>query len=134
MFFLLEYLVLFATIVAARGCNLSGNFTCASGAHIIVARGSLEPQGPGIIGVVAQHLLNRIPNSDISALKYPTIYEPYMPSQTEGVRALAEVVKQYAALCPRTKMILLGYSQVSLKYCIFNSLWCLSSHSVPTES
>ncbi|KAG8349407.1 hypothetical protein FVEN_g12374 [Fusarium venenatum] len=38
--------------------------------------------------------------------------DPYKPSQTEGVRALTEVVQQYVARCPRTKMIILGFSQV----------------------
>ncbi|OBS27094.1 hypothetical protein FPOA_01035 [Fusarium poae] len=111
MLFLVNCMVLFVTLVAARGCNLVTNSTCTSGAHIIVARGSLEPQGPGIIGVIAQHISSRIPNSDLSALEYPAIYDPYKPSQIEGVRALTEVVKQYSARCPRTKMILLGFSQ-----------------------
>ncbi|RGP74882.1 hypothetical protein FLONG3_5994 [Fusarium longipes] len=111
MLFLVKYMVLFVTLVASRVCDLPGNFTYTSGAHIIVARGSLEPQGLGIIGAVAREILNRIPNSGVTALKYPAIYEPYKPSQTEGVRALAEVVSQYAARCPKTKMILLGYSQ-----------------------
>ncbi|KAI1068443.1 hypothetical protein LB507_004469 [Fusarium sp. FIESC RH6] len=63
------------------------------------------------MGAVAQQINARIPNSDISPLKYPAIYEPYKPSQTEGVRNLAKVVRDYAARCPETKMILLGYSQ-----------------------
>ncbi|KAH7196632.1 cutinase [Fusarium flagelliforme] len=111
MLFILRYLILFATLVAAKGCNLADNSTCPSGAHIIVARGSLEPQGSGLMGAVAQQIRARISDSDISPLKYPAIYEPYMPSQTEGVRTLAKVVRDYATLCPKTKMILLGYSQ-----------------------
>ncbi|UZP33138.1 hypothetical protein NXS19_000954 [Fusarium pseudograminearum] len=111
MIFLITYLLLLVVLVSARGCNLVTNLTCTSGAHIIVVRGSLEPQGPGIIGVVAQHISSKIPNSDISALEYPAIYDPYKPSQTEGVRALTKVVKLYAALCPKTKMIILRISQ-----------------------
>lgn len=113
MLFILRYLILFATFVAAKGCNLADNSTCPSGAHIVVTRGSLEPQGSGLMGAVAQQIMLRIPNSDTSPLKYPAIFEPYVPSQTEGVRTLAKVVRDYAALCPKTKMILLGYSQVS---------------------
>jgi len=112
MLFILRYLILFATLVAAKGCNLADNSTCPSGAHIIVARGSLEPQGSGLVGAVAQQIMARIPKSDTSPLKYPAIYEPYMPSQTEGVRNLAKALRDYATLCPKTKMILLGYSQV----------------------
>ncbi|KAJ4137398.1 hypothetical protein NW768_002985 [Fusarium equiseti] len=111
MLFILRYLILFATLVVAKGRNLGGNSTCPSGAHIIVARGSLEPQGSGLMGAVAQQITARISNSDINPLRYPAIYEPYMPSQTEGVRNLARVVRDYAAHCPKTKMILLGYSQ-----------------------
>jgi hypothetical protein len=115
MLFILKYLILFATLVAAKGCNPAGNSTCPSGAHIIVARGSLEPQGSGLMGAVAQQIMLRIPSSDISPLKYPAIFEPYIPSQTEGVGTLAKVVRDYATLCPKTKMILLGYSQVNQK-------------------
>lgn len=117
MFFLVNYLLLFATLVSARGCNIVTNLTCTSGAHIIVIRGSLEPQGPGIIGVVAQRISSRIPNSYISSLQYPAIYDPYKPSQTEGVRALTKVVKQHATLCPKTKMIILGFSQAGRLCC-----------------
>ncbi|KAF4963808.1 hypothetical protein FSARC_8168 [Fusarium sarcochroum] len=111
MIFIVRILILFATLVAAQGCGTLCNFSCVSGAHIIVARGSLEPQGPGIIGTVAQQIMNRIPNSEIVSLKYPAMYNPYEPSQTEGVGALAVVVEQYASICPETKMILLGFSQ-----------------------
>jgi hypothetical protein len=58
-----------------------------------------------------------IPDSDMISLLYPAIYEPYKPSQIEGVEALALAVWQYAAFCPDTKMILLGYSQVSQINC-----------------
>ncbi|KAJ4271307.1 hypothetical protein NW762_000009 [Fusarium torreyae] len=111
MLFILRILILFAALVAARGSEYPGNFSCVSGAHIIVARGSLEPQGPGIIGSVAQQIMDRIPNSDIVSLKYPALYNPYEPSQTEGVGALTMAIEQYAAICSETKMILLGFSQ-----------------------
>lgn len=115
MLFILKYLFLFATLVATKECSLAANFTCASGAHIVVARGSLEPQGPGIMGAVANQVLSRIPNSDISSLIYPAIFDPYRPSQTAGVSNLAKVVRHYATVCPKTKIVLLGYSQVSQK-------------------
>ncbi|KAI6769538.1 hypothetical protein HG530_004167 [Fusarium avenaceum] len=98
-------------IAIAQGCDVPGNFTCVSGAHIIAVRGSLEPQGPGIIGAVAQQIMSAIPHSNLISLWYPAIYEPYKPSQIEGVEALSLAVWQYAAFCPDTKMILLGYSQ-----------------------
>ncbi|KAI8691685.1 hypothetical protein LRP88_08946 [Fusarium phalaenopsidis] len=100
--------VLFASLTAAKDYERPG---CVSGAHVIVARGSLEAQGPGIIGEVADKILNRIPDSDMVSLVYPAQYDPYEPSQTEGVRTLTEVVNKYAKACPKTKMILLGFSQ-----------------------
>jgi hypothetical protein len=110
--FILQALTLLISLVISQGCDIPSNFTCVSGAHIIAVRGSLEPQGPGIIGAVAQQIMSAIPDSDLTSLRYPAMYEPYKPSQIEGVEALALAVWQYAAFCPDTKMILLGYSQV----------------------
>ncbi|KAF5680864.1 acetylxylan esterase [Fusarium heterosporum] len=111
MLTILLSLLLLITSVIAEGCDVPINFTCASGAHVIVVRGSLELQGPGIIGTVAQQIMTRIPDSDMTSLRYPAIYEPYKPSQIEGVGALVLVIWQYVAFCPDTKMILLGFSQ-----------------------
>lgn len=79
MFFLFNYLLLFATLVSARGCNIVTNLTCTSRAHIIVIRGSLEPQGPGIIGVVAPTYLEQ--NSQLG-YKFPTVSSHIRPLQT----------------------------------------------------
>ncbi|CCT62943.1 related to acetylxylan esterase precursor [Fusarium fujikuroi] len=111
MLFILRYLILFANFVACQEYGQPGNASCVSGAHIIVARGSLEPRGPGIIGAVAQQVQQRIPHSDVVSLEYPAIYNPYQPSQMEGVAALAVVLAQYVTVCPKTKIILLGFSQ-----------------------
>ncbi|KAM0441086.1 hypothetical protein ACHAPT_000391 [Fusarium lateritium] len=108
MLSILKFTTLLAATVAAKEYNPPG---CVSGAHVIVARGSLEAEGPGIIGEVAQKILNRIPGSDMVSLEYPALYDPYEPSQTEGVKTLTEVVNKYAKSCPKTKMILLGFSQ-----------------------
>lgn len=111
MLSILKTATLFASLVAAKDYD-SPN--CVSGAHVIAVRGSLEAQGPGIIGEVADKILNRIPDSDVASLVYPAQYDPYEPSQTEGVRTLTKVVNKYAKACPKTKMILLGFSQVSI--------------------
>jgi acetylxylan esterase len=114
---ILQALAILIGLVIAQGCDIPSNFTCVSGAQIIAVRGSLEPQGPGIIGAVAQQIMAAIPDSDMMSLRYPAIYEPYKSSQIEGVEALALAIWQYAAVCPDTKMILLGYSQVSQIEC-----------------
>jgi acetylxylan esterase len=113
MLFILRYLILFVTFVACQEYGQPGNASCVSGAHIIVARGSLEPQGPGIIRAVAQQVLDGIPYSNMVSLEYPAIYNPYQPSQMEGIAALSVVLAQYVTVCPKTKVILLGFSQVS---------------------
>jgi hypothetical protein len=113
MLFILRYLILFVTLAACQEYGQPGNTSCVSGAHIVVARGSLEPRGPGIIGAVARQIHQRIPHSDTISLEYPAIYDPYQPSQMEGVVALSVVLAQYVMVCPKTKIILLGFSQVS---------------------
>ncbi|KAF4343235.1 acetylxylan esterase precursor [Fusarium beomiforme] len=111
MLFILRYLILFVTLVASQEYGPPVNISCVFGAHIIAARGSYELPGPGIIGAVAQQVLQRIRYSDVASLEYPAIYNPYQPSQMAGVAALSVDLAQYVEACPRTKIILLGYSQ-----------------------
>ncbi|KAF4974376.1 hypothetical protein FZEAL_8708 [Fusarium zealandicum] len=111
---MLPVLILFVFFLAFTGAKSTDgpeHLACAAGAHIIVARGSLEPQGPGIIGQVAQQIVQRIPGSDMESLIYPAEYDNYLPSQTRGVKAMSKMVRAYAKRCPGTKMVLLGYSQ-----------------------
>lgn len=85
---------------------------CPSGAHIVVARGSEEAQGPGVLGPVAERIKNLVPGSDIESLIYPALFEPYNPSQMAGVAAMTQLVGDFTHQCPDTKIIILGYSQV----------------------
>lgn len=87
--------------------------TCASGVHIIVARASTEAQGEGAIGAVAVEIEAAIPGSDSVAVVYPALLEPYPPSEEAGTAAMTALIQEYVASCPRTKIVLLGYSQVS---------------------
>ncbi|KAF5008508.1 hypothetical protein FDECE_5208 [Fusarium decemcellulare] len=98
--------IFFVALASAVGAT-----QCPPGAHIIVVRGSLEPQGPGIMGDVARKILKRIPDSDMESLIYPALYEPYVPSQVAGVENMTQLVHDYSDRCPQTKMIILGYSQ-----------------------
>ncbi|KAF7547845.1 hypothetical protein G7046_g8878 [Stylonectria norvegica] len=86
-------------------------FPDCSGIHIVVARASTEAAGTGMMGTVAEQIHKRIPDSDIQALDYPAQLEPYLPSQTQGVATLTEVVRNYVVQCPTSKIVLLGYSQ-----------------------
>ncbi|OHX00006.1 carbohydrate esterase family 5 protein [Colletotrichum incanum] len=84
---------------------------CATGVHIIVARASTERPGTGVIGAIANNVQARIPGSDIEAVDYPAELNPYKPSQKAGVTAMTKLVQDYAAACPQTQMVLMGYSQ-----------------------
>lgn len=88
---------------------------CVSGAHIIVARASLEVPGYGILVTVKDEILARIPDSNSIAVPYPAqIAGPpaYFVSEPEGVGNLTQLVTQYYDACPTGKMVLMGYSQV----------------------
>ncbi|KZL74238.1 carbohydrate esterase family 5 protein (cutinase) [Colletotrichum tofieldiae] len=84
---------------------------CATGVHIIVARASTERPGTGVIGAIANNIQTQIPGSDIEAVDYPAELNPYKPSQKAGVTAMTKLVQNYAAACPQTQMVLMGYSQ-----------------------
>ena len=92
--------------------SLSANTTCATGVHMIVARGSTEQPGPGIIGAVATQVQQSVAGSDKDALIYPATFDNYTSSESTGVAAMKSLIQSYVALCPSSKIALLGYSQV----------------------
>ena len=96
-----------AALVAATQDPTCG---CAS---IIVARASEEKPGTGMLGPLAAEIQHQIPDSNIVALNYPAELEPYIPSQTQGVAALTRLIHEHTIACPDTKLVLMGYSQVS---------------------
>lgn len=110
---ILAGLTLLAALVTAKTTPGPGDLNCPSGVHVIVARASQEAPGPGIMGQVANTVLERIPGSDMESLDYPALLDPYVPSQTAGVANLTTLIQKYSEKCPRTKMVLMGYSQVS---------------------
>ena len=92
------------------------NITCtpATGAaHIVVSRASTEAPGTGVLGSVADAIVAARPGSDIATNPYPALLDPYVESQTAGVGNLTDIVLNYQSCCPDSKMVLLGYSQVS---------------------
>ncbi|GKT42945.1 acetylxylan esterase 2 [Colletotrichum spaethianum] len=84
---------------------------CVTGVHIIVARASTERPGTGVIGAIAENIQGQVPGSDIAAVDYPAELNPYQPSQKAGVTAMTKMVQDYAAACPQSQMVLMGYSQ-----------------------
>ncbi|KLU82147.1 hypothetical protein MAPG_01224 [Magnaporthiopsis poae ATCC 64411] len=87
------------------------NTTCVSGVHMIVARASEEPPGPGFLGKLANDLVSKIPGSDFVAVDYPAKLSDYKASQKAGLVAMTNLINDYTAACPNSKIVLMGYSQ-----------------------
>lgn len=115
--FLLHSLpLLLATPASAQGSNGTGNFTCADGLYIVVARGTTEPAGSGAMGVIGDDVAGRVRDSEVVGLDYPaTLSDPiYVESVIDGGRAMKEAVEGYHDACPDGRIAVLGYSQVWL--------------------
>lgn len=87
---------------------------CATGLHIIAARGTNEPAGLGVIGFVANAVAAAVPGTTVAGLEYPATFRDYPDSEGEGAAALRKAIDQYVANCSAARIALLGYSQVSL--------------------
>jgi len=87
------------------------NGTCDRGLHIIVARGTLEPDGPGHMGRVAEIVAKMIPGSTVSDVNYPASVD-YYPSEALGIESLSVMMIEYHSRCPHNPIALMGYSQV----------------------
>jgi len=85
--------------------------SCASGVHIIAARGSTEPQGEGPLQNVSSLIEASIPGSDDIAVVYPADLVPYESSEEAGVTNMTQEITSYVQQCPNSKIVLLGYSQ-----------------------
>ncbi|KAJ0165991.1 Acetylxylan esterase 2 [Colletotrichum tanaceti] len=87
-----------------------GQQACAP-VNVILARGSLEAQGVGLLGNMAKNASSQIPGSIITALEYPAQLDPYPPSVAAGVANMTTLLTQQVQQCPGTKLVLMGYSQ-----------------------
>ncbi|TID02587.1 Acetylxylan esterase 2 [Colletotrichum higginsianum] len=79
--------------------------------NIILARGSLEAQGVGLLGNIAKNASTQLPGSIVTPLEYPAQLDPYPPSVAAGVTNMTALLNQQAQQCPGTKLVLMGYSQ-----------------------
>lgn len=96
-------------MIAPFGC--SAREACDKGLHMIVARGTDEPEGGGIMGRIADQIAGEIPDSSVTPVDYPASSD-YEQSVPMGISVVTFMIKQYAHSCPDGKMALLGYSQV----------------------
>jgi acetylxylan esterase len=89
----------------------SSNSPCAA-VDAIDARGSLEAEGSGKIGAVAEEVQKAVKATvAIQAVKYPAELIPYEPSVVKGDEAIKAELEEEVSKCPGQKILLLGYSQ-----------------------
>lgn len=112
-----------ASASASASASLSGNATprsanaCASGAYIIVARGTNEAPGQGKTSQVAQMVADRVPGSISVAVDYPATAlkrkrDLYPVSVSKGIEDTISKIHNYVADCgDGSKIVLMGWSQ-----------------------
>lgn len=79
--------------------------------HLILARASTEPPGPGFMGAVALLITQSVPNATLASVDYPATFSEYPQSETKGVHELRRMILAHSERCPDTKLALLGFSQ-----------------------
>ncbi|KAK6348060.1 hypothetical protein TWF718_005879 [Orbilia javanica] len=80
--------------------------------YIISCRATLEVQGEGQIGQIAEYVQSAsMQTVERVALEYPAILEGYAQSAATGAEALKQLVSKQAKECPNQKIVLMGYSQ-----------------------
>lgn len=85
--------------------------TCATGVHIIAARGSTEDPGEGKVQPLSALIEAGISGSDDVAVDYPADLIDYPISETEGVTNMLSQIQSYVAACPDANIVLAGFSQ-----------------------
>ena len=84
--------------------------------HVFGARETTAPAGFGSAGTVVNLILNAHPGATSEAINYPAAGgSSYGASVVAGVQAVTNQVTTFANQCPDTKIVLVGYSQVSLR-------------------
>lgn len=79
--------------------------------HIIIARASTEPPGPGMIGALAEQVIQANPGATNESIDYPATLSDYQDSSEQGTAAMTRTLTDYANACPCAQIVLMGYSQ-----------------------
>ncbi|KAG5924040.1 hypothetical protein E4U53_003471 [Claviceps sorghi] len=88
------------------------------GVHIVVARGTGQPPGYDLLLPMVNELLAKYPGSTAESVDYPACGGSpacggisYGDSARQGTAAVAKTVNAFHAACPKTQLVLMGYSQ-----------------------
>ena len=96
--------------VPASAVPASG--TGCAAAHVIAARGSNEPAGPGRLGPLVSAIQNGV-GAPVSAssVSYPASALFYSWSTTQGDAAIKKMLTVQVTKCPTQAIVLVGFSQ-----------------------
>lgn len=93
------------------------------GVHVFGARETTVSPGYGSSATVVNLILGAYPGSTSEAITYPACGGQascggiaYGTSANQGTAAVASAVNSFHSRCPDTKMVLVGYSQVSIPH------------------
>lgn len=97
------------------------------GVHVFGARETSVSPGYGSSITVVNGILGAYSGSTSEAISYPACGGQsscggvsYSSSVAQGIKAVASAVNAYNSQCPQTKLVLVGYSQVSDEGCHSN--------------
>src|SRR6478735_12782120 len=100
-----------ATVLLPWGQPIASAVACPD-IEVVFARGTTEPAGPGFVGQDFTDLLRaQVGNRtvDLYPVNYPAIDN--WPTGVIGVNDASARIRQVAADCPKTKVVLGGFSQ-----------------------
>jgi acetylxylan esterase len=79
--------------------------------HLIIARGSTEPPGPGLLVTLATKVIATNPGTTMETIVYPATLENYESSATNGTQAVQQQLSTFVQQCPNSKVVMMGFSQ-----------------------
>lgn len=89
--------------------------------HVFGARETTAPPGYGSSSTVVNGILSAFPGSTSEAIVYPACGgqsscggASYGSSVATGTTAVCNAIKSFAASCPSTQLVIVGYSQVRI--------------------
>ena len=103
-------------VSSVLGAPLQDRASCPN-IHIFGARETTAPAGYGSAGTFVNLILNAYPGSTAEAVNYPAAggtNAEYASSVQQGTQDVANQINSFNSQCPGTKLVLVGYSQVSL--------------------